>query len=145
MSEEALKKAKTDRRTAKSAFTRAGNALIHAVEHERRPFEVSEAVTKLKGTYDSLVHKHEDYAKLIEDDEAYENEEHLLSGCQQTFMELEAKAKMFIESVEKSSLKEVAGTGVLSKENRIMMALNCLKTKEFQIFSEQHFSQAALE
>ena len=94
MSEEALKKAKIDPHTAKSALTRAGNALIHAVEHERPPFEVSEAVTKLKGAYESLIHKHEDYAKRIENDEAYENEEHWLSGCQQTFMELEVKAKM---------------------------------------------------
>lgn len=59
-------KAKTDHHTAKSDFASAWNALIHAVENKRPTIEVSEAVTRLKGAYESLVHKHDDNAKLAD-------------------------------------------------------------------------------
>jgi len=61
------------------------------------------------------VAKHEDYAKHIEDDEAYETEEKWLSECQEIFMRLEVDAKMFIESVEQCGSKDLADNGDLSK------------------------------
>ena len=73
--EAALKQSKIDRRTAKSAFTRAGKAVVHDVEHNRPAVEVREAIDKLKGAYEILIEKHKDYTKLIEDDAVYENEE----------------------------------------------------------------------
>lgn len=61
MDEVALKKAKTDHHTAKLAFTRAGNTLVHAVEHKN---QVSQAVAKLQEAYAKLkVEKQKDYAK----------------------------------------------------------------------------------
>ena len=72
MNEAALKQAKTDRRWAKSAFTRAGKAFVHAVEYKRAPNEVREVLMKLQGVYENLVVKHEDYTKLTEDDSAFE-------------------------------------------------------------------------
>lgn len=118
MAEAALKQAKTDRRSAKSAFTRAGKALVHAVEHKRPPNEVREVLIKLQGVYENLVVKHEGYTKLIEDDSAYETEEQWLSDCQEIFMRLEVDAKMFVESVEQSSSNDLAKNGNLSKEKK---------------------------
>lgn len=115
MDEAAIKQAKTDRRTAKSNFTRVGKALVHAVEHQRPPNEVRQAIIKLQGAYENLVAKHEDYARHIEDDEAYETEEKWLSDCQEIFMRLEVDAKMFIESVEQCGSKDLAENGDLSK------------------------------
>ena len=60
--------------------------------------------------------KHNDYTKLIENDSAYETEEQWLSECQERFMQLEVDAKMFVESVEQSSLNDLAANGNLSKE-----------------------------
>ena len=117
MAEAALKQTKTDRRSAKSAFTRAGKALVHAVEHKRPPNEVREVLIKLQGVYENLVVKHEDYTtQLIEDDSAYETEEQWLSDCQEKFMRLEVDAKMYAESVEQSSSSDLAKNGNLSKE-----------------------------
>lgn len=119
MAEAALKQAKTDRRSAKSAFTRAGKALVHAVEHKRPQNEVREVLIKLQGVYENLVVKHEDYTKLIEDDSTYETEEQWLSDCQEIFMRLEVDTKMFVESVEQLSSNDLAKNGNLSKENSI--------------------------
>ena len=125
MSEAALKQAKNARRSAKSAFTRAGKALVHAVEHNRPPNEVREVLMKLQGVYENLVVKHEDYTKLIEDDSAYETEEQWLSECQETFMRLEVDAKMFVESVE----HDLATNGNLSKEKE---SISCNELLENQ-------------
>ena len=48
MDEDALKPANTDRRTAKSAFTRVGKSLVYTVKHERPPDEVRQALAKLQ-------------------------------------------------------------------------------------------------
>ena len=44
MDEAALKQSKTDRRTAKSAFTRLKKALVYAVESHRPPDEVRQSL-----------------------------------------------------------------------------------------------------
>ena len=115
MAEAALKQAKIDRLSANSAFTRAGKALVHAIEHQRPPNEVRDVLIKLQGVYENLVVKHEDYTKLIEDDSVYETEEEWLSECQEIFMRSEVDAKTFIESVEQSSSNDLAKSGNLSE------------------------------
>ena len=72
---------------------------------------------KLQGVYGNLVVKHEDYAKLIEDDSGYATEEQWLSECQETFMRLEVNVKMFVESVEQSISNDLATNGNLSQES----------------------------
>lgn len=99
--------------------------------------EVNEAVTGLKRAHEGLVHKHNDYVKLIE------NKEHWLSRCQETVMQQEVKAKMFIESRSKSSLKEVAENGVLSKGKENNDGIGVLENEG--IFSQQYLSKVALE
>ena len=105
--EAALKQAKIDCRTAKSAFTRAGKAVVHDVEPNWPAVEVREAIDKFKGAYEVLIEKHENYTKLIEDDAVYENEEKWMNECQETILRLEVDAKMFIENKEKSSASYV--------------------------------------
>ena len=117
MAEEARKQAKTNRRTAKSAFTRVGKSLVHAVEHKRPPVEVRQVLSKLQGAYETLVSKHEEYATLIDDDEAYAKEEEWLANCQEVFMRLDVDAKMFIESIEKSGVIDLNGNEKSSLEN----------------------------
>lgn len=89
--------------------------MSHAVAHSRPASEVREAIDKLKGEYENLVDKHEEYAKHIEEDEAYEKEEEWFTNCQETFMRLEVDTKMFIESLEKSVLSDLDGNQDLSK------------------------------
>lgn len=89
--------------------------MSHAVAHSRPASEVREAIDKLKGEYENLVEKHEEYAKHIEEDEAYEKEDEWLTNCQETFMRLEVDTKMFIESLEKSVLSDLDGNQDLSK------------------------------
>ena len=81
--------------------------MVHGVEHNRPAVEVREAIDKLKGAYEILIEKHEDYTKLIEDDAVYENEEEWMTECQERFLRLEVDAKMFIESKARSSASYV--------------------------------------
>ena len=107
---EELKWAKTDRRTAKSAFTRAGKTVVHSVESNRPTEEVSKALAKLQGAYENLVKKHEAYAQLIEEDEHYETEEKWLAECQEQSMKLEVDTKMFIDNLKQPKSKGLAGS-----------------------------------
>ena len=117
MAEAALKQAKIDRRTAKSTFTRAGKSVVHTVGSNRPPDEVSQALTKLQGAYESLVTKHEEYTKLIDDEEDYQTEEQWLAECQETFMKLEVDAKMFVENVKLSESKGSDGNGAIPPDD----------------------------
>lgn len=125
----ALKQAKTERRTAKSAFTRVGKALVHAVEHKRAPNDVREAVVKLQGECENLVAKHKEYAKLVEDDEAYETEEMWLSECQEIFMRLEVDAKMLIEIVQQPGSSDLAENCDLSKGQESAVCIEMLENE----------------
>ena len=109
--EATLKRTKNDRRTAKSAFTRAGTALQHAIKSKRPPDEVRQALTKYQGPYDSLVAKHNECAVLIDTDESYELEEQWLAECQVTFMKQELDGKIFIESLKKPEHKDLDMSG----------------------------------
>ena len=95
-----LKRAKISRRTAKSAFTRALNALENSVENERPVKEVNELLNKFQRAFDGLVSKHEEFTTLIDDDGEYENEERWLAQCHDIFMKSEIKAKTFMDHVQ---------------------------------------------
>jgi hypothetical protein len=102
-----LKNTKLNRRTAKAALTRAGTeALNHLIEGQRPREEVSESLLLYKKTYETLVSKHEEYNSLIENDEAFTVEEHWLEECQETFMNLETNAKLYIESELESNIEQ---------------------------------------
>ena len=101
-----LKQAKTERRTAKSAFTRAGKTLIHQISNERSEEEVREALNKFRNTYDLLETKHDSYAQLIED-EHYEEEEKWQEECQEQFLKLETEAKLYIAHTDQSKTVNV--------------------------------------
>ena len=128
MAEAALKQAKIDRRTAKSAFTRAGKSVLHTVGSNRPPDEVSQALTKLQGAYESLVTKHEEYAKLIDDEEDYQTEEQWLAECQETFMKLEVDAKMFVENVKLSESKGSDGNGAIPADDSVVNTIDITQT-----------------
>ena len=95
-----LKRAKISRRTAKSAFTRALNALENSVKNERPVTEVNEVLHKFQRAFDGLVSKHEEFTTLIDDDGEYENEEKWLAQCHDVFMKSEIKAKKFMDHVQ---------------------------------------------
>ena len=61
----------TGRRPAKSAFTRAGKALVHKVEGNRHPEEVRTAFVKLEESYHNLEARNEGLARLIESEEEF--------------------------------------------------------------------------
>jgi len=98
MAEDALKAAKTDRRTAKSAFTLCGKSLAKLIESKRPEQEVREGLNKLQLVFHSLVAKHESYSRLIEDDEEYEHKEIWIESCQGEFMTMALSAKMYMDS-----------------------------------------------
>ena len=62
MAEEALKAAKTDRRTAKGTLTRCGKSLAKLIEAKRPEQEVRDGLSKLQLAFDTLVEKHENYS-----------------------------------------------------------------------------------
>ena len=88
---EQLKRAKIDRRTAKAAFTRVLKALEHVFAKERPTNEVKETLGKVQGAFENLVNKHEEFTKLIEEDEDYDKEENWLAECQDSFCKLTLK------------------------------------------------------
>lgn len=95
---EGLKDAKINRRTQKAALTRSGKALNNLIDGQRPAKEVSDYLTKYQACYERLVEVHEEYVKLIEDDEQFENEEEWLTECQENFMQLELNAKVYVET-----------------------------------------------
>ena len=119
---EQLKRGKIDRRTAKGAFTRALKALNHVIGNERPVNEVQELLDKCKGAFELLVQKHEEFTNLIEDDDEYEVEERWLAECQDSFMNIETKAKQCIDRLKEISSEdedEVSETAsVFSRNSR---------------------------
>ncbi|KAK3736377.1 hypothetical protein QZH41_006148 [Actinostola sp. cb2023] len=140
--EASLKQAKINRRTAKSAFTRASKALVKNVETKRPPDEVRQALVKLQGAYESLVVKHDEFTKLIDDDEQYETEEQWLAECQEAFMSLEVNAKLFIESLNVSESKIVDGGALVSDEGIVLPTSahgsNGIPNMQAEISQEDH-------
>ena len=112
---------KIDRRTAKGAFTRALKALDHVIGNERPVNEVQYLLDKGKGAFE-LEQKHEEFTNLIEDDDEWEVEERWLGECQDSFMNIETKAKQCIDKLKEISSEdedEVSETAsVFSRNSR---------------------------
>ena len=93
-----MKAAKTDRRTAKGTLTRCGKSLAKLIEAKRPEQEVRDGLSKLQLAFDTLVEKHENYSRLLEDDGEFEAEEGWMGECQENFMSMEMGAKMYLDS-----------------------------------------------
>ena len=98
MSESAeYKAAKLTRRNAKASLTRSGRALLHRITNQRSVDEVQETLANVEKVYNDLVQKHEKSTELIEEDKAFEVEEHWLEECQGQFLNLESRAKEYVQ------------------------------------------------
>lgn len=73
--------------------------MSNQIESKRPGPEVRDALNKLQSAFDDLVVKHENYSKLIEDDEEFEVQEHWIEECQEIFMETEMQAKIYLENL----------------------------------------------
>lgn len=68
------------------------------IEKERPEREVRDALFKVQGAYETLIEKHEEFTKLIEEDEQFEEQEAWLEDSQYMFLALETDAKFYLES-----------------------------------------------
>ena len=100
-----LKEAKKIRRNAKAALTRCGKKLTSLLEVERPESEVRDALNEVKEAYSNLVKKHEEYTKMIDDDEQFEEAENWMSECQENFLRQEIKADLYLDSLVKTKTK----------------------------------------
>jgi len=98
MTDQLLKEAKIARRNAKAAFTRTTKSLRCLIEKERPETEVRDALFKVQGAYETLIQKHEEFTKLIEEDEQFEEQEAWLEDSQYLFLALETDTKFYLES-----------------------------------------------
>ena len=72
---------------------------------------------KLQTNFNELVMKHEAYTALIEDDHEFEEEESWLGECQENFMEIEYRAKVYLDMCDTGKGKvEIDGKVVSGKE-----------------------------
>jgi len=97
MNQKLLKDAKIIRRNAKAALTRAAKALRHLIQSKRPGKEVSDVLFKVRKAYETLIDKHEEFTKLIEDDKEFEGQEAWLEESQYMFMSLETDTKLYFE------------------------------------------------
>lgn len=107
MAEAAMTDAKVKRRTAKATLTRNSKTLHKKLKENRPGEEITEAFQSVKEAYDDLIVKHEKYAQLIEDDEAFEQEEKWLEECQDTYLQMEITARDYVKSVMANGKPEV--------------------------------------
>ena len=126
-------------------MTRAGKAINHLIQAERSQEEVSQSLLLYKQTYETLVLKHEEYTSLIEDDETFTVEEHWLEECQETFMNMQTNAKLYIESkavevtnVEQSSINGEACTSVTNLEEKMDGETSMQKSNGIPVMLNMH-------
>ena len=119
-----------------------------------QPFDTSRTITRrgkpissfvYKQTYETLVLKHEEYTSLIEDDETFTVEEHWLEECQETFMNMQTNAKLYIESkavevtnVEQSSINGEACTSVTNLEEKMDGETSMQKSNGIPVMLNMH-------
>ena len=118
MTEEMLRDAKIIRRNAKAALTRASKSLRHLIQSKRPGKEVSDVLFKVQKAYETLIDKHEEFTKLIEDDKEFEEQEARLEESQYMFMSLETDTKLYLEST-KEVQKEFKGKESQPSNNEV--------------------------
>ena len=101
-----LKEMKINRCNAKAALTRAGKSLRIAIESKRPGKDVSDFLYKVQEAYETLIVKHEEFTKLIEDDKEFESQEAWLEESQDTFLSLLTRAKLYLDSSSTEVLRE---------------------------------------
>ena len=106
---------------------------------------VSQSLLLYKQTYKTLVLKHEEYTSLIEDDETFTVEEHWLEECQETFMNMQTNAKLYIESkavgvvnVEQSSINVEACTSVTNLAEKMDGEISMQKSNGIPVMLNMH-------
>ena len=80
-----LKEAMKIRRNAKEALTRCGKKLMSVLDVGRPEGQVRDALNEVKEAYSNLVTEHEEYTKMIDDVEQFEEAENCISECQESF------------------------------------------------------------
>ena len=100
MNEQLLKDATIIRRNAKAALIRAAKALRHLIQSKRPGKEVGDVLFKVQKAYETLIDKHEESTKLIEDDKEFEEQEAWLEESQYMFMSLETDTKLYLETTK---------------------------------------------
>ena len=152
MTEELLKDAKIIRRNAKAALTRVSKSLRHLIQSERSGKEVSDVLFKVQKAYETLIDKHEEFTKLIEDDKDFEEQEAWLEESQYMFMSLETDTKLYLESTkevpkefkdkesqpnevsyENTSSSEISKSSISSSDNADNVASINLVTEESNV------------
>ena len=141
-----VKTAKVSRRTAKAALTRSGKALNHLIVGERPREEVSESLLLYKKAFENLVSKHEEFTSLIDNDEEFTVHESWLDECQETFMSLETKAKLYLESkvenhVEPPNSNVEACTSIANVEQNMDGETSMQNSDGIPSMSSMHESQ----
>jgi len=96
---EAAKKTAKINRTTKSALTRSRKLVNNLIQGKHPREEVREMLNKLQANFDELVLKHEAYMALIDEDPKFEEEEAWLGECQETFMDVEYRAKIYLDTL----------------------------------------------
>ena len=93
MAEAEVKQLKLNRRSAKANFARKVKAVEQLIDNNRSKEEISEVFTQIESAFEKLEKTHEDYARTIEDETEFQQEEYWLVDCQQTFFSLKMKVK----------------------------------------------------
>ena len=73
--------------------------MIVLLNQKRTANEVRDHLVKVKQAFDNVVLKHEEYTKLIIEDDDFETEEKWLDDCQNDFLKLDNDAKCYIEKI----------------------------------------------
>ena len=94
------KETKIKRRTVKACLTRCGKTVNNLLSGNRLESKIKDSIAKYQESCGCLVELHEQYAKLIEDDNEFEMEEEWLGQCQQRVMEIQYLAKVTPRTVK---------------------------------------------
>ena len=70
------------------------------IQSKRPGKEVRDVLFKVQKAYETLIDKHEEFTKLIEDDKEFEEQEAWLEESQYMFMTLETDTKLYLESTK---------------------------------------------
>ena len=73
---------------------------LYLIQSKRPGKEVSDVLFKVQKAYETLIDKHEEFTKLIEDDKEFEEQGAWLEESQYMFMSLETDTKLYLESTK---------------------------------------------
>ena len=109
MGDAAKKAAKILRRNAKGNLTRRSNTLINVIDAERSKEEIIESLERAESAYSEVTERHDEFTKLIEDDEEFDEEEQWMDDCRRNFLEVKMRAKDCIKEFQGNKPMENTG------------------------------------